>query len=80
MAKVLRFQTVDSASIDRTDHVWFMTVLGMWKCCLCGAMTKSPPDYPTRKEWRPLRHDLPLTDEERGMCPYVSGVAKEAGK
>lgn len=65
-----RFQTPDSESVDRTDHVWFMNDLGVWKCCLCGALARRPPDYPTRKDWRPLGHELPLTEEERNMRPF----------
>lgn len=55
------------ATPNRTDHVWFKTN-GVFKCCLCGAVTRRPPHYPTPPDWSPLRYER-LTDDERALCP-----------
>lgn len=57
---------------DRTEHVWFATG-GRFKCCLCGAVTAQPPPYPTPANWTPPAFELPLTDEERLLCPRNEG-------
>ena len=62
---------------DRTDHVWYQTDPGVpglvparWKCCLCGAIAHStPPRYPTPKDWVCREYQLPLSQEEKQMCP-----------
>lgn len=66
------FQTPHKKEPNRYDHVWFKLekgpLAGKWKCCLCGALTSKPPEYPTDPEWRPERV-VPLTAEERQLCP-----------
>lgn len=61
----------------RTDHVWFRAN-GRWKCCLCGGLVpagEKPPAYPTPADWTPAGFDLPLTAEERALCPDPKRVA-----
>jgi hypothetical protein len=61
-----RPQLSTSASNDQKDHIWFK--LGQtWKCCLCGAISAKPLDYPTPPTWMPERY-YPLTDQERQMA------------
>lgn len=54
--------------IDRKEHVWQATKDGWWKCVLCGAITRQPPEYPTPKGWMPERFEK-LTEAERCLCP-----------
>lgn len=63
------FQTPKSRKLDRADHVW-TTHYGRsgWICCLCGALTTRPPDYPTPGDWLPTEF-VKLTDAERALCP-----------
>lgn len=78
-----KFQQVTDRPLNRSDHVWRQTrvpVRGasdadespalrtVYKCCLCGAITESPPPYPTPPLWLPTEYQLPLTAEERGAA------------
>lgn len=55
------------------DHVWFETGFeGNYKCCLCGAVAKLPPPYPTPEDWVPERYERLLLSE-RALFAYVSG-------
>ena len=67
--QLIRYQTPDTSSPDRTDHVWFPLTDGLYKCCLCGCVTTAPPPYPTPSDWVPQHHQLPLTDAERELYP-----------
>lgn len=75
------FQTVDTpyANLDRADHVWFQiadqNLNVVYKCCLCGMVTKIPPPYPTPKDWLSTTIEL-LTPIERAMCPYIPVAVK----
>ena len=70
-----RFQVPTTKNVDRGDHVWFLKYIEggngrtQFKCCLCGALTENPPPYPTPENWVPNEHELPLTDQERKLCP-----------
>lgn len=61
------FQKVGQRKVDRKDHIWFKQD-NIFKCCLCGATTGVPPNYPTPPDWVPKTFQL-LTAEERLMCP-----------
>jgi hypothetical protein len=61
------YQRAKQSSPNRTDHVWFKNN-GLFKCCLCGAVCRRPPNYPTPPDWTPLKYE-PLTPEERALCP-----------
>ena len=57
----------------RAEHVWFKVHCGTWaggyKCCICGGITMVLPPFPTPDEWVPQEFELPLTAEERRLCP-----------
>jgi hypothetical protein len=67
---VTRYQTVKAKMVDRADHVWAKTQGGRYKCMTCGAITQSPPAYPTPDDWRPERYER-LTAGERELVPFV---------
>lgn len=73
---IYKFQVVGDKSVDRADHVWHEVHCddgtSHFKCVLCGAISASPPDYPTPARWLPGRYEQ-LTPTERAMCPYVGG-------
>ena len=64
----------------RAEHVWFRIPdgprRGYYKCCLCGAIAVEPPPFPTPDDWMPLDYELPLTPDERRMCPNPSTEPK----
>lgn len=62
-----KIQTVDEKKPERTDHIWFKKN-GVWKCCLCGGVTRTPPPFPTPERWVAERYEK-LTDEERLLDP-----------
>jgi hypothetical protein len=71
------FQTPKTKRPDRSDHIWVWSSLEQrFECILCGAIChtkENPPDYPTPKEWSPVRY-RPLTEEDRKICPMLSDV------
>lgn len=67
----VKHQTPETPKADRTDHVWIVRPGGGYKCVICGGVTKTPPHYPTPKDWMPDGFELPLTPTERQVCPYV---------
>lgn len=69
------FQTPQTKSPDRKDHVWVRRFnqkeeAWEWKCCLCGAVCSEPPDYPTDTGWEPDRYER-LTNADRGLVPFL---------
>jgi len=59
-------QTIDDDRVDLSDHVWYFTA-GVYKCCSCGAITKTkPPRFPTDPAWMPEHYD-PLDDGDRQL-------------
>ena len=64
------FQVPNSKiKLDRSDHIWVFRSES-WKCCLCGAVSKAPPYYPTPMAWEPKRYEA-LSEEDRALCPFV---------
>lgn len=62
------FQTPADPYCNRGDPIW-VGGKDFWKCCLCGALTRTaPPPYPTPNGWLPERYEL-LTGEERKLYP-----------
>lgn len=61
------FQKVGQSKVDRKDHCWRRRGT-KYLCVFCGAVTASPPNYPTPDGWMPERFDK-LTDEDRLACP-----------
>ena len=70
----VQFQVVGKNPQSRMDHVWFKAGFeeAYYKCCLCGAVAKTPPPYPTPADWLPERYER-LLPSERALLPYVSG-------
>lgn len=66
---IRRFQTTKTEKPERSDHIWYLRDDGRWKCCTCGAIASRPPYFPTPDNWIPECYELPLTPEERVMCP-----------
>lgn len=65
------FQVTNSkVRLDRKDHVWDFRSGSCWKCVLCGAVSKSPPWYPTPPQWTPSRYEA-LSEEDRALCPFA---------
>ena len=64
------FQVANPAnkSLCRKDHIWRFCK-DHWKCVICGALTKVPPRFPTRKDWEPDRYEK-LSEEDRALCPF----------
>lgn len=67
------FQTPKTVPLERTDHCWVAKNRALFKCCLCGAITAKPPQFPTPEDWMPARYD-PLTNEERALVPHTLGA------
>jgi hypothetical protein len=69
------FQTPDDKGVPhRSDHIWIKKSVDgqtLYKCCLCGGITVDPPAFPTPNDWVPAAFELPLTNDERDMCPYL---------
>ena len=65
----MSYQTPKTVKPSRSDHIW-VRVDKLFKCVLCGGVTRSPPDFPTPREWMPDRY-YPLTPDERSMLPYL---------
>jgi hypothetical protein len=67
-------QRLGQKNLNRSDHVWVWqdkeqdTVRGFWVCCLCGAITRRVPVYPTPDAWEADKY-LPLDDAMRLLCP-----------
>ena len=61
------FQVVKSKYVKRTKHVWYRRLRGEFKCVLCGAVARKPPESDDHN-WVAECYE-PLTDEERAMCP-----------
>lgn len=76
------FQCVSDDKVKRSDHVWFQ-IGSVWKCCLCGALAKKPPDFPTDDKWMPDYYAA-LDKREKTLCPpkldYPSEWMKRHGK
>ncbi len=71
-----RFQVVGQKLLDRAGrHVWCKLADGrkLFKCVLCGALAKKPPNFEQEEDWVPERYE-PLTDEERRLCPNPNNV------
>ena len=70
------FQTIKmpSRKVTRTDCIWreirSAGAEPLWRCVLCGAVCHQPPDFPTPKDWLPLRYDK-LTAEDRALAPFI---------
>jgi hypothetical protein len=66
------FQTTDSKKVDRSKHIWFQRKDKdsiVYKCCLCGAVTRRPPpDARDEGDWMPDTFEK-LTDGERSFSP-----------
>lgn len=64
------YQIASEKKPDRTDHVWwFDRKRNVYKCVLCGGITRSePPSYPTAKDWLPEDREA-LTDDDRARSP-----------
>ena len=71
------FQTPNQIQpLNRGDHIWFhynRRGMMVFKCCLCGGLTKNPPGYPTAASsvanWTPELGYERLTEEERSLAP-----------
>ena len=61
-------QSVRDSQPKRTDHVWYRKDGNGFKCCLCGALTNKPPDFPTPVDWMPEMGYEQLTETERTIC------------
>lgn len=66
-ATLLSFQMPGDGKINRMDHVWFRKG-GRYKCCLCGAITNVPPNYPTPENFQAESYES-VTEMEKEMCP-----------
>jgi hypothetical protein len=64
---VAKFQHVKDRAFDRNDHVWVERgQSGLYICVSCGAVTDSPPPYPTPDSWMPS-HYTRLEDFARAL-------------
>lgn len=72
-----KYQKAFDSKLNRADHVWVgPDAEGRRKCCLCGAMTVSPPPCPTPADWLPELGYALLTEVERAACPMKLGRAR----
>lgn len=61
------YQTPQWVTLDRKDHVWLHRGRH-YVCALCGALTETPPPYPTPTDWMPA-DIIALTDADRKQAP-----------
>lgn len=66
------FQRVGDKYVDRTMHVWHgPRPDGTYLCVLCGGVTRRPTENGGCDKY------VPLTDEERDMCPITAFAIKK---